>query len=857
MDPVSITCPNCSASLKISKPELIGATINCPKCKTPFVAAREEAFDLEPPDLAYGFVNDEPELPPAPLLRPAAPRQPAQPDTRKQPSQRKSKGPEEPAKGKKRTGKKRKKTKPSVPLGERLQKWWPAIVLILLIATAGVYFGNGFLLSLAVKRAVRDGRLDGAVTIRSWADLKRNSNVLRPVAEPTASGSPAQPAQGGSPPPAQSNETPQPQAPNEPNPEPTPAAPIVSGVAPGSNAPAPPGDAAALPPATPAEMPKLPNRRFDLSYLPPKPELVASVRVGELWNTPAVKGLLGSLGPGAQQVVDDWSGRLGVSLEDVESVVVGATGLADTISKGMPFAAAPPADPADDAKAESKTTTEDNFVVVVRTVNPYDPEKVLEAFPHKDPIQHAGSSYYVSDGAGDMATPPCVHFADPKTIVVASEPAIQAAISRGRRRPGVPQMLQSFNASYHLVVAVVAYDTDLFGTVAGLAPETGAKGLSSAIAQHASAIGLSLHAGDGLTAEMTVRCKNPNGAADVARAADEAVAQMREQASAVDPAAPGAMGSVPLEVMNTVSMRQAGPSVTMTAAVPPSVFEPQNLQIAMAPLNPLAAMLAGGFFATGGTPTGSALEAADPEAIGPDGPFAAVDDDEPIVPRQPRTGPPRIVVDATKGGFSWWYPQRGPQFDPAADHKGKALVDYFQQRGWAVRELAEGDDVVAALGESDVAIRFGDTAPHTPQEVRAYDRFVQSGGALLLLAGHRPEEREDPLAAAFGVRFGGQIAGGSIQEWDRRHPVTRRLDPVFFTFASEVTEWPESATILGWTGERSDQGVILGTLEHGGGTVVFLSCDSLLARVPQPLTDRVFALLSGDRPRRQANRRRL
>jgi hypothetical protein len=72
------------------------------------------------------------------------------------------------------------------------------------------------------------------------------------------------------------------------------------------------------------------------------------------------------------------------------------------------------------------------------------------------------------------------------------------------------------------------------------------------------------------------------------------------------------------------------------------------------------------------------------------------------------------------------------------------------------------------------------------------------------------------------------------------------LGDVAINLATEVTQWPESATILGSIGSQPDKGVMLGALAHGHGTVVFLSSDSLLFELPQPLTDRVFAFLSGE-----------
>lgn len=812
----------------------------------------EGSLGLEPPDLKYGVVagvdEEEPVLLPARSLPSSASKQ-----SPTRPERASTKGSKA---GGKRKGEKRKKTKESVPLGARLEKWWLPIALLLFGGAGTYYIGNKYLLNRAIERAAEQGKVDIGfkAAIKTWADLNQTIAMFQEYRKPEEeqTGEPAANASadsggGDSSQPQASPTNQQPNSPNAAQPEQT-ASRQTGGV---SNVSPPPNQASEQQRAAPAEMPKLPKRQLNFAFLPPKPDLVVSVRVAELWNAPLVKDLLASFGPMAQQSIDQMASKFELAPDQIESIVVAVSGLAETISQGMALTqAAGAGDPGFDhpPPAGEGPSSKGEVVVVVRTRKAYDQEKILSAMPHGEPVQQDRASYYPLNDEGQVAgmtQPAFLYFANPQTLILGSEAAIQRAILRGRRSTPAPRTLQPLNANHHLVVAYLPQGKDLFGAVAGFAPGADYQGFLSALTQHASAFGISLHATDGLVAEVMVRCKNQAGAAEVAKAANEVIDQMRQSASAGDRSNPASLGAIALQILDSITTQQNGSTVTITAAVPPSVFEPQNLSMAMMPLMSSAgALVGGGPFAGEAIPDDDAvagvLEAEHSAEQ------AAALPDEPIVPREPRTGPPRIVVDATQGGLSWWFPQSGPQFDPAEDHKGKGVVEYFQQRGWPVRELAVGDEVTETLQEADIAIRIGDTNPHTPEEVRAYDRFVRSGGTLLLVAGHRPTDRDDPLAEAFGIRFSGQISSGSIQQWDQQHPVTKRLGGVPFSFASEVTQWPESATILGRIGDRTDKGILFGVLDHGHGKVVFLSSESLLINLPQPMTDRVFALLSGE-----------
>src|SRR6187549_3774745 len=49
-----------------------------------------------------------------------------------------------------------------------------------------------------------------------------------------------------------------------------------------------------------------------------------------------------------------------------------------------------------------------------------------------------------------------------------------------------------------------------------------------------------------------------------------------------------------------------------------------------------------------------------------------------------------ILVDASKDGGVWWFPQGQAGFSATNPHQGSALADYFRNLGYQVDELPRG-----------------------------------------------------------------------------------------------------------------------------------------------------------------------
>jgi Domain of unknown function (DUF4350) len=206
-----------------------------------------------------------------------------------------------------------------------------------------------------------------------------------------------------------------------------------------------------------------------------------------------------------------------------------------------------------------------------------------------------------------------------------------------------------------------------------------------------------------------------------------------------------------------------------------------------------------------------------------------------------------ILVDASRDGGVWWFPQTGP-FVPANPHQGHALATHLRGLGHTVRELPRPTAITASLlADIDIVIRVGGDGPYTPAELDAYDAWVKNGGGLLLLAEHHAA---DALATHFGLQFKGITRGQQVLSTYAPHPLTAGAGPVFYGVGGGLTAHPPSATVLGWLSaatflDLNDDGVKgagepsgpagLGVMPFGKGKIVFCGDANLWTQVPQPL----------------------
>ena len=180
---------------------------------------------------------------------------------------------------------------------------------------------------------------------------------------------------------------------------------------------------------------------------------------------------------------------------------------------------------------------------------------------------------------------------------------------------------------------------------------------------------------------------------------------------------------------------------------------------------------------------------------------------------------PRVLVDASKCGGLWWFPQGGP-FDPRQYHQGKALADFMRLKGWQVTEIPRGEVITRErLRDADIIIRPPAYFGYSVDEVFAYNESVMAGTRLLLLGG----TSNDMVAQFFGLRFEPHSRFASVRKWIP-HPFTQNINLADVAW-TPITEAPPAAVILAWLSrvEETNPRPVVGYLPHGKGYVVFMS----------------------------------
>jgi len=231
-----------------------------------------------------------------------------------------------------------------------------------------------------------------------------------------------------------------------------------------------------------------------------------------------------------------------------------------------------------------------------------------------------------------------------------------------------------------------------------------------------------------------------------------------------------------------------------------------------------------------------------------------------------------VLVDASKDGGAWWFPQGGDG-DPDEPHQGKALVDYLESLGVGVTELGRNRLVTPALLESnDLVIRASGYFPYLDSELDAYEAYVADGGQLLLLAEHRWPGQSDQVAEVFGIEFAGITRGNNILQFVAEHPITRDTETyaIRYGVGSGIVDLPAGAIVLATVDDgtyldldrdevqdEDEQSAppVMGILDPEDGVVVFLGDTNTLEAVPQPLVDNLMGFFFDGANRRWAGAR--
>jgi len=181
--------------------------------------------------------------------------------------------------------------------------------------------------------------------------------------------------------------------------------------------------------------------------------------------------------------------------------------------------------------------------------------------------------------------------------------------------------------------------------------------------------------------------------------------------------------------------------------------------------------------------------------------------------------PVRVLVDVSKDGGLWWFPQ-AHTFNANAYHQGKHLADLMRAKGWKVIELPRGEVITFdKLREADIVIRPPAFFNYKADEVSAYQQSVLAGTRLILLGGGATDV--DPIAEGFGLRFDSFNGFGSVKQWTP-HPLTANIQCCDLPW-TPLSEMPSSAVVLASLNQLEPNRLpVLGYLPYGSGYVVFV-----------------------------------
>lgn len=287
------------------------------------------------------------------------------------------------------------------------------------------------------------------------------------------------------------------------------------GLPPGTTTPMPATTApsATVSPATPATPGNTATEAgasaINLAWLPLDAEVIIHVNVRDLWNSP----LLAPLHQNADtkmglQVMQD---ELNLSPNDIASV---AAGVRDATGLAMAGAADPSA----------LATGTDQFVAVVRTRLPFDTQVIQRRTDDYESATHDGKSYYRSIKVGDL---PCVYLPDSKTVVLADEEPLKAAMEQGSTAAARPEF-DFLDASRHVVIGFVPNDP--FALTEQIPTEGSGSdaldGLTTALKDQLLGVGLGVSVTDSVEVEVRALCVDDKAATQV----DAAVAALMDEA---------------------------------------------------------------------------------------------------------------------------------------------------------------------------------------------------------------------------------------------------------------------------------------------------------------------------------------
>ena len=206
--------------------------------------------------------------------------------------------------------------------------------------------------------------------------------------------------------------------------------------------------------------------------------------------------------------------------------------------------------------------------------------------------------------------------------------------------------------------------------------------------------------------------------------------------------------------------------------------------------------------------------------------------------------PGKILIDASRDGGVWWFPQSSATgFSATTDHQGKILADYIKTLGFEVDELPRGVVItIDLLSKYSKIIRAGAFGYYTQAEIAAYTSFLGGSTSLLLLQDHLGNSSNDNLSAQLGLDFTGAI-GGTITSFTN-HSITAGVNSFPFMVGSVIhNPDPSKIIVLGKiaTSPAGDSfATAMGILKHPTSKIFFIGDLNGIETIPQPFTSNLI-----------------
>lgn len=201
--------------------------------------------------------------------------------------------------------------------------------------------------------------------------------------------------------------------------------------------------------------------------------------------------------------------------------------------------------------------------------------------------------------------------------------------------------------------------------------------------------------------------------------------------------------------------------------------------------------------------------------------------------------PLTILIDASKGGGVWWFPQGDP-FDASQPHQGKALADHLRSLGNEVVELGRGVEITREmLDQYDKVLQTGQGA-YTASELFAYDRYMSRSDAHLILLPHFVRAGgAHPISVRIGLSMEGVLDG--VMSPTGTSAITDGVGSLTYGPGSAVG--PDATATIIPLGTLVDGSVVMGLVTSRPAKILFLGDLHLLELVPEPLISNIVSWL--------------